>query len=128
MLLLCLQGCNLRSNERVTASHPSLSETRTTFSTGTELLQYLQGKQTFLNKQTGMTSTRLPHVTTLDKKYVQLQWDTGTCVFEREKFQKSPRQFRSIKTGEVSARLDLQDSLIRTCSSQAWPGKQLGSR
>lgn len=51
MFLLCLQGCNLRSDEMVTASHLSLSETRATLSTGTELLQYLQAKQTFLNKQ-----------------------------------------------------------------------------
>lgn len=80
MFWLCLQGCDLWSDEWVTASCLSLSETLTTLRTGTELSISKRNRHFWTN--TGQEWQAWDYFTwPLDKKSVWLliQWGTRTC-------------------------------------------------
>lgn len=122
MFWLCLQGCDLRSDEWVTASCLSLSETLTTLRTGTELSISKRNRHFWTNMDRNDRHEITSHGR-LDKKYVRLliQWGTRTCGVQLGKNAKITvtnahlRQCWGLKL-EVSTRLAIlhQDSLIRT--------------
>lgn len=80
MFWLCLQGCDLRGDEWVTASCLSLSETLTTLRTGTELSISKRNRHFWTNMDRNDRHEITSHGR-LEKKYVWLliQWGTRTC-------------------------------------------------